>query len=126
MAGAGEVGQKMVAQGWSISLDREHSLVARSARDRQGVIVNNVRKAPDWLPNPLLPDTHSELAVPIIVGERILGVLDVQRHAFFQGATVMTRPQASSLAATHHPVVSPASTTPRLSSSRQRSSQVVG
>lgn len=77
-AGAGKVGQQMVAQGWSIPLAREQSLVARAARTRQGVIVNNVREAPDWLPNPLLPNTYSELAVPVIVGDHLLGVLDVQ------------------------------------------------
>ncbi len=77
-AGAGVVGEQMVAQGWSIPLARKQSLVARAARSRQGVIENNVRKAPDWLPNPLLPETRSELAVPLIVGEYVLGVLDVQ------------------------------------------------
>jgi PAS domain S-box-containing protein len=77
-AGAGEVGRQMVAKGWSIPLAQEQSLVARAARTRQGVIVNNVREASDWLSNPLLPDTYSELAVPLMVGEWVLGVLDVQ------------------------------------------------
>ncbi len=77
-AGAGEVGHKMVSQGWRIPSNREQSLVARAARTRQGVIVNDVRNAPDFLPNPLLPDTRSEMALPVVAGDRILGVLDVQ------------------------------------------------
>jgi len=77
-AGAGEAGQQMVAKGLSIPLDREQSLVARAARERKGVIVNDVRSAPDFLPNPLLPDTRSELAVPMIVGDKVIGVFDVQ------------------------------------------------
>jgi len=77
-AGAGEVGRKMVAEGWKIPLKREQSLVARAARNWAGVIVNNVQEEPGWLPNKDLPQTRSELAVPLLVGERVLGVLDVQ------------------------------------------------
>ncbi len=77
-AGAGEVGRHMVAEGWRIPLAREQSLVARAARSRQGVIVNDVQAEPSFLPNPLLPETRSELAVPLLVGDRVLGVLDVQ------------------------------------------------
>lgn len=77
-AGAGEVGKQMVAQKRSISLSNEHSLVARAARTREGVIANNVTEAPDFLPNPLLPDTKSEMAVPMIVGNVVVGVFDVQ------------------------------------------------
>ncbi len=77
-AGAGEAGRQMKAQGWRIPADRERSLVARAFRTRSGVIENDVRAAPDFLPNPLLPDTAAEMAIPIIAGERVLGVLDVQ------------------------------------------------
>lgn len=62
----------------AIPLDKEQSLVARAARTKQAVITNNVFLEPGWLPNPMLPDTASELAVPLVVGDRILGVLDVQ------------------------------------------------
>jgi GAF domain-containing protein/HAMP domain-containing protein len=62
----------------TISLNREQSLVARAARTKKAVIVNNVFTEPGWLPNPLLPDTASELAVPLVIGDRVLGVLDVQ------------------------------------------------
>ena len=77
-AGAGEPGRFMVAEGRSIPLDREQSLVARAARERKGVTVNDVTTAPDFLPNPLLPDTRSELAVPMIVGSSVIGVFDIQ------------------------------------------------
>ncbi len=77
-SGAGEPGRQMVAEKRSIPLDREQSLVARAARERKGVIVNDVTEAPDFLPNPLLPDTRSELAVPMIVGGNVIGVFDVQ------------------------------------------------
>ena len=63
-----------------IPLDQEQSLVARSARTRTPVVINNVRGEPGWLPNPLLPETASELAVPLVIGEEVLGVLDVQSN----------------------------------------------
>jgi len=77
-SGAGEVGRQMVAEGRSIPLDREQSLVARAARERKGITVNDVTQAADFLSNPLLPDTHSELAVPMLVGEQLIGIFDVQ------------------------------------------------
>jgi GAF domain-containing protein len=77
-SGAGEPGRQMVAEKRSIPLDREQSLVARAARERKGVTVNDVTQAPDFLPNPLLPNTRSELAVPLIAGGNVLGVFDIQ------------------------------------------------
>ena len=53
-----------------------------------------IRNEPGWLPNPLLPDTAAELAVPLIVGDQLLGVLDVQserRNAFTdEDANILT------------------------------------
>ena len=93
-AGTGEVGAKMVAQGWAIPLDRQQSLVARSARQRQGMIVNNVQSDSNFLPNEMLPETASEMAVPILAGNELLGVLDVQSdqadHFTQQDITIQT------------------------------------
>ncbi|MEW5939128.1 MAG: GAF domain-containing protein [Chloroflexota bacterium] len=61
-----------------IPLQQEQSLVARAGRALKPVIVNDVRNEPGWLPNPLLPDTASEMAIPLVVGDQLLGVLDVQ------------------------------------------------
>jgi PAS domain S-box-containing protein len=93
VAGAGEVGQKMVAEGWSIPLNQEQSLVAQAARTHQGTVVNDVRKHPGFLPNPLLPETRSEMALPMIVGDMILGVLDVQadRVNYFTAEDIFTK-----------------------------------
>lgn len=78
VAGTGQIGQQLVDQGWRISLAQKPSLVARVARTHQGIIANDTEAEPDFLPNVLLPNTHSELAVPLVAGSRILGVLDVQ------------------------------------------------
>ena len=77
-AGAGDIGQMMVKAGHRITTTHEHSLVARAARRRRGLIVNDVTAVPDFLPNPMLPATHAELAVPMVMGDQVIGVLDVQ------------------------------------------------
>lgn len=78
-AGTGVAGEEMKAKGHSIPLAAPTSLVARAARSGEIVSVDNVREAEDWLPNPLLPDTYSEMAVPIILEGQVVGVLDVQQ-----------------------------------------------
>ncbi|MCB9423071.1 MAG: PAS domain S-box protein [Ardenticatenaceae bacterium] len=77
-AGAGEIGQKMVAEKRSIPLNQEQSLVAQAARTRQGIIENDVLNNPAFLPHPLLPDTRAEMAVPMLIGNKLIGVMDVQ------------------------------------------------
>jgi PAS domain S-box-containing protein len=77
-AGSGEIGQQLRAHSHHIPLDREQSLVARAARTKELIYVGDVRDEPNFMPNPLLPETRCEVAVPLVVGNRVLGVLDVQ------------------------------------------------
>lgn len=76
--GYGEAGAEMRRQGHDIPLIAAKSLVARAAREGEIVRVENVRNDPEWLPNPLLPETRSEMAVPVKLGTEVVGVLDVQ------------------------------------------------
>jgi GAF domain-containing protein/HAMP domain-containing protein len=76
--GTGAAGREMLARGHKIP--RGKGLVGRAAETKAVVLVPDVAQEEGWLPNPLLPDTRSEIAVPIIAGERVLGVLDVQHN----------------------------------------------
>jgi len=76
-AGAGEPGKLMQARGHSIARTA-NSLVATAARERRVVIVNDVTQDPNFLVNPLLPMTRAEMSLPLLVGDHLIGVLDVQ------------------------------------------------
>ena len=77
-AGTGEPGRAMQEAGHKIAWTAEQSLVARAARFAHPVLAPDVARTTNWLPNPLLPKTRSELAVPIRLGSEVFGVLDVQ------------------------------------------------
>lgn len=99
-AGAGDVGQIMVLEGQTITFDAD-TLVARSARTQKGYIENDVRKIIEFLPHPLLPDTRAEMAVPLIVGGKLIGVLDLhsdQVDFFSEEAMQVQRTLSSQIA----------------------------
>jgi signal transduction histidine kinase/putative methionine-R-sulfoxide reductase with GAF domain/CHASE3 domain sensor protein/DNA-binding NarL/FixJ family response regulator len=77
-AGTGLPGARMKAHKHRIALNASKSLVAHAARTGDVVIAPDVHQSNDWLANPLLPHTRSEMAVPITAGNKLLGVLNVQ------------------------------------------------
>ncbi len=76
--GSGEVGRQLREQNHKISLNYGPSLVAQAARLKEIILVNDTRNDSNFMPNPLLPETRSEVAVPIVSNNRLLGVFDVQ------------------------------------------------
>jgi len=42
------------------------------------VVIADTASSATFRPNPLLPNTRSEIAVPLLVGDKLIGVLDVQ------------------------------------------------
>lgn len=76
VGGTGEAGKIMLERGHKLA--RGKGLVGRACETGTVILVPDTRHDPQWLPNPLLPETNAEIAVPIILGDQVLGALDVQ------------------------------------------------
>ncbi len=76
VVGYGETGERMLVAGHRLELGR--GVVGTAAFTGQSVLASDVAQDPDWVPNPFLPDSQGELAVPIKWRDEVLGILDVQ------------------------------------------------
>jgi GAF domain-containing protein/ActR/RegA family two-component response regulator len=79
-ASTGSAGETMKQSGYKFAVD-DKSIVGSAARSNQTIIINDVRTSPIFIPEPLLLETQAELAVPLKIGPRVLGVLDVHARA---------------------------------------------
>jgi GAF domain-containing protein/HAMP domain-containing protein len=73
----GEAGAQLKRMGHKLGVGSK-SIVGYVSGRGETLIVNDTMKDATYFANPILPDTRSEAAIPLKVGERILGVLDVQ------------------------------------------------
>lgn len=80
LAASSHAAQQKELVGLHLKVDdpTQPSVVARAAHERHAVIVNDVQKDPTFLKHPLLPDTRSELALPLVVGNKLIGVLNLE------------------------------------------------
>ncbi len=79
-ASAGEIGRQLMAENLRLEIDQNPSIIARTARTRQAMVINDVSQEPNFLEHPLLLDIRSEIAIPMIIGHKVIGVLDVQSN----------------------------------------------
>ena len=73
----GEAGAEMKKNQHTLRLN-DKSIVSQVATAGVPVVVNNIVEEPSFRPNPLLPETRSEAAIPLRIGARIIGVIDIQ------------------------------------------------
>ena len=73
----GEAGAQLKRMGHKLGVGSK-SIVGYVTGRGETLVVNDTLKDATYYANPLLPDTRSECAIPLKVGERVLGALDVQ------------------------------------------------
>jgi GAF domain-containing protein len=76
-AGTGTVGQELKARNHQLPLNAG-SINGAAVTNHRAVIVADTETSPMFRRNPLLPETRSEMAVPLVTGDKVVGVLDLQ------------------------------------------------
>lgn len=83
-AATGQAGEIQIDAGHRLDVGGR-SLIGGATGDGQPRIIQDVTTTEEWRPNPHLPDTRSELALPLRVRGQIIGALtvqSVQAHTF--------------------------------------------
>jgi len=73
----GEAGEEMKKNEHFLEIGSK-SVVGTATETGEPYIVNDVSKNPNHHVNPLLPETKAEAAIPLKIGRRIIGALDLQ------------------------------------------------
>ncbi len=76
-AGTGEAGRAMMAQRWQLSVGGQ-SMIGRCVASGQADIQLDVGEAPVRFDNPYLPETRSEMALPLRVRGEVIGAMTIQ------------------------------------------------
>ncbi len=76
---SGAAGPELISQSFKLSMGQT-SIIGQAAGRRQAYLVPEVTRDPYYQAHPLLPETRSEIALPLTVGDRLIGVLDIQSN----------------------------------------------
>lgn len=83
----GEAGAQMKRNVHKLAVGSK-SIVGYVAGEGVSLVVNDTSKDVTHLPNPLLPNTRAEAALPLKIGDQTLGVLDIQSTIPFSFGTL--------------------------------------
>ena len=76
-ASSGEAGHTLKVNEHQLAIGSQ-SLIGSATESHQPVVVQDVTKEPAHLKNPTLPDTQAEAVIPMLIGDNVIGALDVQ------------------------------------------------
>jgi signal transduction histidine kinase len=103
-AGRGEAGAAMLAEGHKLRVGGD-SMVGTAISQRKARIALDVGEEGTHFKNPHLPDTLSEMALPLIIGDQVLGAVTVQsaeQNAFSADDIAALQTMANYLAVAIH------------------------
>src|SRR6185503_14581716 len=75
-AGTGDAGRAMLGGGYRLEVNG-NSMIGLSIATEEACVALDVGREPAHFENPLLPDTHSEVAIPLRARGRVIGALNV-------------------------------------------------
>jgi len=73
----GEAGEAMKRAGHKLAIGSQ-SIIGYVTQHGEPLVINDVTQSDIHRPNPLLPETKSELGIPLKIGDQVIGALDVQ------------------------------------------------
>lgn len=76
-ASTGDAGREMITRRHNLAVGSQ-SIIGSVTLKGEPLLINDVTNDIIHRPNPLLPDTRAELGIPLKVGDRVIGALDVQ------------------------------------------------
>ncbi len=99
-ASTGEVGQVLLKRGHRLAVG-SISVIGQVTKQGDVVVARDTATSQVHRRNEFLPDTRAELAIPLRIGEQVIGALDVQskqRNAFSQDEILVLQTMADQLA----------------------------
>ncbi len=78
----GEAGEALKSQKYSVVVGPS-SIIGQVADRGEFILIDDTGQEPLFVPNPLLPDTRSQVAIPLRIGTRTVGVIDIQSTQTF-------------------------------------------
>ncbi|MDH5506742.1 MAG: GAF domain-containing protein [Anaerolineae bacterium] len=77
-ASTGEAGRQLIESGHKLRVEEGKSIIGHVAYVGSPLVVNDTHQSETHRAHPLLPDTRAELGIPLLIGNRVTGALDVQ------------------------------------------------
>ncbi len=74
----GNPGQQLLRMGHKLAVGSPSVIGRVTSRGRPVIASDTQRGDTPWRPNPILPDTRAEMALPLMIEGRVIGALDVQ------------------------------------------------